>query len=121
MNILTVDDDPDIIGFIKQITRQWGYNPNSAATAAEALSFFQKKNFDLVLLDIFLPDTMGHELIPKFRELNNEIKIITMTGENTRELELEVRAQGILYYMIKPIEINDLKTLLEHVNLNLKR
>jgi response regulator of citrate/malate metabolism len=39
-----------------------------------------------------------------------------MTGYNSRELELEVRKQGVLYYMIKPFEIGDLRSLLDHIS-----
>jgi len=55
-----------------------------------------------MLLDIYLPDCKGHELIPKFKEARPDMGIVTITGYNTRELELEVRQQGILYYMVKP-------------------
>jgi DNA-binding NtrC family response regulator len=58
----------------------------------------------------------GYELIPQFKTLCPEIGIVTMTGHNTRELEMKVREQGILYYMIKPFETKYLQSLLDHIS-----
>ena len=72
--------------------------------------------FDLVLRDIFLPDINGVELIQKLKEVWPKIRIITMTGHNSRELEMEVRKQGIIYYMIKPVNIQNLKEIVDHIH-----
>lgn len=59
--------------------------------------------------------TEGHTLIPRFRALNPRIHIIAMTGFNTRDLELEVRKQGVDQYLGKPVEQTTLKTSLDHM------
>ena len=62
-------------------------------------------------------DYKGYDLIPKFKSTDPEINIITMTGHNSRKLEQKVRKQGILYYMVKPIETKNLKLLLDHIKI----
>ena len=116
MNILIVEDDINVNSVLKEIIQHWGYSTENAYTCKDALGKVKKKRFNLILLDIFLPDGKGHRLIPQFKELWPDIGIVTMTGYNTREIEREVREQGILYYMIKPFETKYLKELLEHIS-----
>jgi len=93
-----------------------GHNIERSGSGKAALTRVKERPFDLVLLDIFLPDMEGCELIPQFKKLCPETGIVTMTGYNSRELELEVRKQGVLYYMIKQFEIEDLRSLLDHIS-----
>lgn len=116
MDVLIVEDDGAGISNLTQRIRRWGHRVENANTCKEAMEKVRQKRFDLILLDIFLPDGKGHRLIPKLKELWPEVGIITMTGYNSRELEMEVREQGILYYMIKPLEIKHLKSLLDHIS-----
>lgn len=118
MKILIVEDDLQVTNNVMKILTKWGYNSNSAKTGKEALKIFSDENFDLILLDIMLSDYKFDDLIPKFKNINQNISIITMTGHNSRELERKVRKQGILYYMLKPIEAKNLKLLLDHIKNN---
>ena len=116
MNILIVEDDIDVSLVLTETIQYWGYSAENADTCKHALDKVKQKRFDLILLDIFLPDGKGHRLISQFKELWPDAGIVTMTGYNTRELEMEVREQGILYYMIKPFETKSLKELLDHIS-----
>ena len=116
MNILIVEDDACCAESVGEIIERWGHNVDQAKTGKDALKKVSKKEFDLVLLDIFLPDIQGHELIPQLKKLCPETGIVTMTGYNSRELEMKVREQGVLYYMIKTFEMKDLQSLLDHVS-----
>ena len=60
-------------------------------------------DFDLFLLDVFLPDMTAMDLIPRLRSFRPDARIITLTGQSTRELERELRELGIAYYMAKPV------------------
>lgn len=115
MKILIVEDEPQVVAYIQKILETWGYDHQAASNGKEALHHILETAFDVILLDINLPDYLGYDLIPEFRQIDPDIKIITMTGENSRELEQRVRKEGILYYMVKPIETQNLKLLLEHL------
>ena len=116
MNILIVEDDVAVTSVLTETIQRWGYRAENADTCKDALKKVKQKRFDLILLDIFLPDGEGHRLIPQFKELLPDVGIVTLTGHNTRELEMEVREQGILYYMVKPFETKSLKELLDHIS-----
>lgn len=98
----------------KESIGDWGHHADWSETGEDALQRVRQRKYDLILLDIFLPDVKGHVLIPQFKEAWPEIGIVTMTGYNSRELEKEVREQGIIYYMIKPVNTNHLRILLDH-------
>jgi DNA-binding response OmpR family regulator len=115
MNILIVEDDSDAAQVLEKNLIQWGYEVEQATTCAEALKKVRLFDFDLILLDLFLPDGQGHTLIPDFKQLAPDAVIVTMTGHNTRELEQEVRRLGVLYYMIKPFDTNHLKSIVQHI------
>ena len=116
MNILLVEDDVAVSASLTGIIRRWGYQVETADTCKNALMKVRENRFDLVLLDIFLPDGKGHELMPSIRELWPTLGVVTMTGYNSRELEMEVRKQGIPYHMIKPFDTKCLKELLDHIS-----
>jgi DNA-binding NtrC family response regulator len=116
MDILIVENDIAFAPVLTESIQAWAHNPEKSNTGKDALKKVRQKRFDLVLLDIFLPDCKGHELIPQFREMWPDIGVVTMTDYNSRELEWEVRQKGILYYMIKPFDMNELKVLLDHIS-----
>jgi len=116
MNILLVEDEVSVAKVIEQEIETLGHSVDTAYNGEDALKKLRKKRFDLILLDIFLPDCKGHELIPKFKEAQPDIGIVTITGYNTKELELEVRQKGILYYMVKPFRIEEMKEILDYIS-----
>jgi len=121
MNILLVEDEVSVSRVIGKEIEALGHSVNTAYTGQDALKKVTKNRFDLILLDIYLPDCRGDELIPKFKEAQPDIGIISMTGYNTKELELEVRKKGILYYMVKPFRIEEMKEILDHISKKRKR
>ncbi len=114
MNILIVEDELALVSVIKEANKEWGFNMYSTHDSKTALEKVKMNKYEVILLDIYLPDAKGYDLIPKFKEIDPEIGIITMTGYNTRELELKVRQLGILYYLVKPFRMRELKLILDH-------
>ncbi len=75
-----------------------------------------RQDFDLFLLDVFLPDMTARELVPALKALQPEVPIITLTGQSSRRLERELRELGIAYYMAKPVPHDELRSILEHLS-----
>ncbi len=120
MNVLVVEDDIVLASTIVQIIQRWGYLVDQSTTGEETLDKLSKKIFDVVLLDIFLPDTTAHDLIPKIKNFQPGIGIVTMTGYNSEELEREIREKGIIYYLLKPFNANEVKSILDHISKKIK-
>lgn len=80
MNILILEDDTNLSSAISDEVKSWGYAVEEADTGIAALKKMRHCYFDLILLDIFLPDTKGPLLIPEIRKLWPHSNIISMTG-----------------------------------------
>ena len=85
MNILIVEDDKQVISTITQILERLGYQTDAAETGEDAVKKVKEKSFDLILLDVYLPDTDAFQLIPRIEKINPKIKIVAMTGYDTAE------------------------------------
>ena len=116
MNILVADKDTLIISPIVEQIQAWGYQAEGSRSAQEALEKVRKKPFELVLLDMSLPDMSAQDLIIKLKESKPDIGIVTMTDANSSGQEKEIRTLGIVYYMIKPVDETVLKEILDHIS-----
>jgi DNA-binding response OmpR family regulator len=114
MNVLIIEDDVSATRIITEIVAGQNHRVETVHTGKDALKKVLQKKFDLVLLDICLPDCMGYELIPQLKAKWHDIGIVTMTGYNSKELELKVRQNGIAYYLIKPFSVKEIKEILDH-------
>ena len=115
MKILMIGADALDHDCVRRITQEWGHQLEKAKTGEEALAIGAEKDYDLILLDVFLPDRKGYELIPEVRRKWPACQIITVTAVNTRELESNVRKEGIAYYMIRPYDNVNLESIIGHL------
>jgi len=115
MNVLVADKDVALLSHIVTLIRSWGYNAEGAETGRESLEKLEDSLFDLVLLDMTMPDMTAQELINRLKDLRPHIGIVTMTGANADELENEIRTLGIVYYMLKPVSEKVLKEIIDHI------
>jgi DNA-binding NtrC family response regulator len=116
MDVLVADSDIPALSNIVELIQRWGHHAEKSETAQDTLEKVEEKPFDLVLLDMSLPDMTAQDLIGKLKELRPDIGIVTMTGTSTNELEKEIRTLGIVYYMSKPVSETILKDILDHIS-----
>jgi CheY-like chemotaxis protein len=114
MNVLVVENEIAGLTRAVQLIEGWGYRAEKSETGQQTLAKVRAMPFDLVLLDLSLPDTRPQVLIMKLKEYQPEIGIVTMTDSNSKELENEIRTLGIIYYMSKPVDEEALKEILDH-------
>jgi DNA-binding response OmpR family regulator len=115
MNILLVEDDPTAAQIMQDTMKLWQQDVVLATCGEAAVQATEQQQFDLVLLDIMLPDGFGYNFIPAIRKYQPDLKIITMTGNNTPEMEKRIREYGITYYMAKPVNFKELKDIINHI------
>jgi excisionase family DNA binding protein len=102
--VLVVDDDPALQTLFKQFLKKAGFGRIVVGTGAEALSHAEKQSFDLVFLDLKLPDIPGDELYVKLREIHPDIPIVIITGYPDSEILSKILAGGPVTVIKKPIE-----------------
>jgi DNA-binding response OmpR family regulator len=115
VNILIVEDDQFYRDMLTGMVQGWGHDVTCSENGRTALEKAFAMDFDLFLLDVFLPDMTAMDLIPRLRAFRPDARVITLTGQSTRDLELKLRELGIAYYMAKPVPAFELKGILDHM------
>jgi DNA-binding response OmpR family regulator len=111
--ILVVDDDDNILGLERMILEQKGFDVTTASGGQEALDCLAKGAFDLVLLDVMMPDMDGFTLCRKIKEdeRHREVPIIFLTAKGGGEALAEGFESGAVMYINKPFTANKLLTI----------
>lgn len=106
-NILVVDDDKSLVTTFKLILKGVGYNVDKAYTGQEALNKIKKRDYDLVLLDLNLPDMMGDEVAEEIEQNSKFTDIIFITGYSMlkESVKHEQNEKKILMKPINPEEL----------------
>lgn len=105
-HILVVDDEPDIRGLLKEILEDEGFDVTIAENAAQARECRRQRRPDLVLLDIWMPDTDGISLLKEWSEDNGlDAPVIMMSGHGTVETAVEATRLGAYDFIEKPLSI----------------
>jgi PAS domain S-box-containing protein len=102
--VLVVDERVSTANFLKKAFEKHGKNVYVAATGAEAHRLFLRHQPDICILDHHLPDTLGSELLVKFREILPRTVYIMITSDSNPELALDFVLKGADGYVRKPFE-----------------
>ncbi|HEX3986136.1 MAG TPA: sigma-54 dependent transcriptional regulator [Acidobacteriaceae bacterium] len=104
-HILIVDDEVEIRETLEEILREEGYAVASAATAAEALTQARDPVYDLLLLDVWLPDRDGLEVLAELRALDADTRpeVIVISGHATIETAVKATKLGAFDFLEKPL------------------
>ena len=104
--ILVVDDEPDIRSLLKEILEDEGYSVAVAENAAAAQQALQQHRPDLILLDIWMPDTDGITLLKTWTEEGALTSpVIMMSGHGTVETAVEATRLGAYDFIEKPLSL----------------
>ena len=106
--VLVVDDDPALQTLFKQFLKKVGFGRIVVGTGAEALAYVEKQRFDLVFLDLKLPDIPGDELYAKIRKIYPDLPIVIITGYPDSEILTKILSSGPVTVIKKPIEYDQL-------------
>lgn len=106
MKILVVDDDVHIQKLYKEELEEEGYEVVVADTGTKAMSLFAKENFDLVTLDILMPDVDGIKLLRQMKEKKPRLPVIMSTAYDYRD-DFAVWASEA--YIVKSADLTELK------------
>ncbi|MEW8220196.1 MAG: response regulator transcription factor, partial [Candidatus Thiodiazotropha taylori] len=106
--LLIVEDEPDIAHLVQKHLQDAGYDADIASNGAAAMELFRKNSYQLVILDLMLPDTDGLTLCRQMRSAEEYVAILMLTAKSTeldRVLGLEMGADD---YLTKPFSVPEL-------------
>ncbi len=103
--ILVVDDEANIRMLLKEILGEEGYAVTTAENAAAARAARSEQDFDLVLLDIWMPDTDGISLLKEWAREGSIGAVLVMSGHGTVDTAIEAIRIGALDFIEKPVSL----------------
>jgi DNA-binding response OmpR family regulator len=111
--ILVVDDDENILSLERTILEQKGFDVTTAGGGEEALRVLRKDAFDLVLLDVMMPDKDGFEVCRQIKQepRTKNLPVIFLTAKGGGEALAEGFDSGAVMYINKPFTANKLLTI----------
>lgn len=108
--ILVIDDDPDLLVLLSKMLTRIGASTQTAETGVEGLDLLQKERFDLLILDLMLPDIDGYDVLARIREDRglDGMPILIMSARADPEAISKGLALGADGYLTKPYLPNTL-------------
>ncbi|MCF7890184.1 response regulator transcription factor [Candidatus Bipolaricaulota bacterium] len=115
--ILVVDDDKELVDFLEDYLEKDGYSVTGAYNGKEALQLFRKREFDLVVLDLMLPEMDGYNVCKRMRR-DSEVPIVMLTAKTADEEKIKGLDLGADDYVTKPFNPGE---LLARIRASLRR
>jgi signal transduction histidine kinase len=107
--ILVIDDEEGIRAGCRRALEPEGYIVETAATGQEGLRRFREGNFDMVLIDVVLPDMRGVDLLAPILEKDPDVVCVVITGYATVELAVQAIRSGAYDFLSKPFTADVLR------------
>lgn len=108
-SILVIDDEIEILDMLSRfLNRNPNFSVQTFSNPVSALSSINNNTkYDLVLLDIMMPQMNGLDVLEKLKEINSDQKVIMMTAYSTLDKVLKSHKIGATYYVMKPFSSLD--------------
>ena len=116
--ILLVEDHPDTLRILFRLLNKWGYAITSADSVHAALEAAGKERFDLLVSDLGLPDGSGLDIMRQMKS-SYGIPGIALSGYGTENDLRQSREAGFEEHLIKPVDIETLRTALQKITVHL--
>lgn len=108
VKILVIDDDESSRVALTLLLRSASYTVTSAATGTEALDFISREQFQIIVTDLFLPDSNGLDILQRVRKVSSTIEVIVVTGHASAQTAVRAMKEGAFDYITKPIDFDEL-------------
>src|SRR5215218_4103149 len=111
--IVVIDDEPSILHAFRRAFDDPDDVLLTAPDAEEGLALISREQPDVVVLDLNLPDAYGLDVYGEIRAIDARIPVIFITGHGTTETAIEAMKQGAFDYLLKPLELPQVRDLVE--------
>lgn len=115
VKVLVIDDTKNIRILLTQCLKFEGYDVSTASNGTEALRILAEKSFDLIFLDVRMPEISGTEVLRKLRQIGIKTPVVMITAFGTVKNAVECTQLGAVAYLQKPFTENKIKQVLEEV------
>jgi len=103
--ILVIDDESGIRSSLKGIFEDEGYTVKTTSSGEKGVDKLKEENFDLILLDIWLPEMNGIEALKKIKNIDEDIQVVMITGHGSVEAAVQSTKLGAYDFLEKPLSL----------------
>ncbi len=107
--ILIVDDEPNVCNFLSEFLDYKGFESTITLSGKDALNQLKSEDFDLVLLDIIMPEMNGFEVLERINQMDNKVPVIILTGVRDQNVANDSIEMGAVDFISKPIDLDRLE------------
>jgi len=111
VHILVVDDEPSIGELFKESLNENIYQVTTTLSSLEALELLNNRHFDLIFLDLLIPELDGAELFRRIRQMDKDVPVAIITGYPDSDLMKRAMEYGPFTVMKKPFNSDDIMNI----------
>jgi two-component system response regulator VicR len=109
-NILIVDDNKDLVDFLKLLLTRDGFNVRFAYSGKDCLEAVRDRPVDLLILDVMMPKMDGLEVCAELKKIAPSLPVILLTAKDDLATRAAAMSFGVSEFIAKPVNIEDLLT-----------
>jgi DNA-binding NtrC family response regulator len=113
--ILIIDDDELVLNALSNMLHHAGHELFITADGPRSIEMFKEHHPDVIILDLGLPTTSGMDVLTDIRSINNEAKVIMISGYTAPNVVAEAKKKGAYAFLEKPFEIKTLINLITSI------
>lgn len=111
--VLLIDDEPDILELLSMTLERMNLVPDTAASVKEAIAKLNKRDFDLCLTDLRLPDGSGLEIVNFIQQSIPQLPVAVISAHGNMQAAVDAMKAGAFDFVSKPVDLNQLRALIE--------
>ena len=115
MNILLIDDEPDILRHMKKALQILGHTCDTFEDSLAAVKHFSEENYDVVISDVLMPAMNGFAVAEKIRHIAPTARILLISGCSQDTIEDLASHYKPEVYMRKPVDVRTMKLVLDNM------
>jgi DNA-binding NtrC family response regulator len=115
IRLLMVDDEEEFLTSSTRALSRRGFDVTVAPNGVTALEKIEQEEFDVVVLDVLMPDIDGIEVFRQIREKLPALPVILLTGRGSVEDAFQTSKEGVADYLSKPIEVDELARRVQEI------
>ncbi|QID32380.1 sigma-54-dependent transcriptional regulator [Pampinifervens florentissimum] len=123
MKILIIEDEIEYGWLISKFLREKGHSVDHVSRGELAIDSIDKQHYDLIILDLLLPDMNGMDILRKIKEIPSIQEVVVITGHGTIKIAVEAMKLGAFDFLTKPCSLEEVELVVKKVEdmLSLKR
>jgi len=107
MRILIIDDEPQILSFLRNLFELEGWDVHEASSGAEGIEKIEREHYDVILSDLKMPGADGIEVLRTAKKIQSDAEVVLMTGYGTVDSAIEAMRSGAFHFLMKPFRAEE--------------